>query len=204
MSDTSSTPKTPKRRAATAAQVDRAELPPPPPPPPTPPQRLVSPRALRIALAVSVAVNLAVLGAVAGSFWHKGGMDERGAMTRDLGFGPFGEALAPEDRRALREWLKDRAPELREANTQRRADVAAVQSALRAQPFSPEALRSALNSMRGRMEGQLALGHEALTAVILAMPDAERLALADRLDRGLRQGGKDGPDGRKDGKGDGD
>lgn len=192
MSAQTPTPKTPKRRTAAAAKAETIAPPPPPPPPPVPPTtRHVSPRALRIALAISVALNLAVLGVVAGAALHEGGMGGRGEMVRDLGFGPFGEALAPNDRRALRDWLKERAPELRAANTQRRADMIAVQAALRAQPFVPDDLRAALSAMRGRMEGQLALGHEALTAVILAMPDDERLALADRLERGLRRGGPD-------------
>jgi uncharacterized membrane protein len=213
MSDTSPTPKTPApktpnakaarppaaaKQAALPSPDTGAPPPPPPPPPPVPPARHVSPRVLRIALAVSVGLNLAVLGAVAGSFWHDSGMGGRGEMVRDLGFGPFGEALGQDDRRALREWLKGRAPELRSANSQRYADLAAVQAALRAQPFDPDALRAALGAMRGRMESQLALGHEALTDVILAMPDGERLALADRLERGMRRGG-DGNRGDKQG-----
>ena len=199
MTDTSPTPKTPKaktaRQPAAATQAGSPDLengaptPPAPPNPPAPPARHISPRVLRIALAVSVALNLAVLGGVAGSFLHKGGgMDGRGEMVRDLGFGPFGEALAPDDRRVLREWLKGRAPELRSANSQRYADLTAVQAALRAQPFDPAALRAAFEAMRGRMENQLALGHQALTEVILAMPDAQRLAFADRLERGMRRG----------------
>jgi uncharacterized membrane protein len=174
-----------------------SDIPPPTPQaPPAAPKPHVSPRALRIALGISVALNLLVLGAVGGSLFHDGGAAMRGEMTRDLGFGPFGEALSPQDRRALRERLKARAPELRSANAQRRNDVTAVQLALRAQPFDAAALEMALDAMRARMEGQLALGHLALTEVILAMPDGERVALADRLDRGLRRGGED--DGRPD------
>ena len=205
MTEISPTPKTPKAKAArqTAAQsLDNTATPPPAPPaPPNPPVRHASPRVMRIALAVSVALNLAILGAVAGSFLHeRGGMGGRGEMGRDLGFGPFGEALAPDDRRVLRDWLKARAPELRSANSQRYADLTAVQAALRAQPFDPAALRAAFEAMRGRMEVQLALGHQALTEVILAMPDAQRLALADRLERGMQRGREgDGKGGEKTG-----
>ncbi len=209
MSDTTPTPKPakakPTRKSAAAPQTAAGDAQtaassadlgaaPPVPPPPSPPApasaRHVSPRVLRIALAVSVGLNLAVLGVVAGSLWHDGNGGGRGQMVRDLGFGPFGEALGQDDRHALREWLKGRAPELRSANAQRYADLAAVQAALRAQPFDPDALRAALGAMRGRMESQLALGHEALTDVILAMPNGERLALADRLERGMRRGGE--------------
>ena len=207
MTDISPTPKTPKAKAArqtdaasqtAAPSLNNTATPPPAPPappnpPPNPLARHVSLRVMRIALAVSVALNLAILGVVAGSFLHQGGgMGGRGEMGRDLGFGPFGEALAPDDRRVLRDWLKARAPELRTANSQRYADLTAVQAALRAQPFDPAALRAAFEAMRGRMEDQLALGHQALTEVILAMPDAQRLALADRLERGMQRGREGG------------
>lgn len=158
------------------------------PNPPSQGKRHVSPRLLRAALAVSVALNLAVAGIVVGSLFHKDGARGPAAMTRDLGFGPFNEALSPQDRRALREWLQQRAPELRTANAQRRADLVALQAALRADPLVPEDLTRALDTMRARLEGQLTLGHQALGAVILAMPAGERLALAERLERGLRRG----------------
>ncbi len=196
----------PKRRAKSGASepVSGAELPPAPPPPPPPPPlagpRQLPLRSLQLALAVSVALNLLVAGVAVGSLFHNGGMDGRAEMSRDLGFGPFGEALAPNDRRALRDYLQQKSPQLRGANKQRYADLAALQAALRAQPFDPAALTSALDGMRGRMEGQLKLGHEALAAVILRMPDQERLAMADRLERGMRRGGpgedekpRDGP-----------
>lgn len=211
MTATTPTPKTPKRtgKAATPPLLGNDQaggaMPPPPPPPPIPPagaggDRHVSPRLLRVALAVSVALNLLVAGIVAGAVFHKSGQGGSGAMTRDLGFGPFTEALAPEDRRALRQWLQQRAPQLRSANAQRRADIIALQSALRADPFVPQDLTRALEAMRGRLQTQLDLGHQALAEVIMAMPPAERMALADRLSRGLRRGDDDRANGsaRKD------
>lgn len=158
----------------------------------------VSPRILRLALGVSVGLNLLVAGVALGSFFHMGDRGGRPEMARDLAFGPIGESLRPEDRRALRDYLQARAPELRSANAQRRRDIAAVQSALRAQPFDLGAFEAAITAMRGRLEGQLSLGFEGLTAVVKNMPDAERLALADRLDRGLRRDA--GDDARKDGQ----
>ena len=79
---------------------------------PVPPSK--SGRGVRIALAISLGVNLAVVGVFAGAMLRDGhGM--RGSMVRDLGFGPFTEALSREDRRAMRESLFDRAPDIREA-----------------------------------------------------------------------------------------
>lgn len=152
----------------------------------------VSPRMLRLALGISVALNLLVAGVGLGSLFHAGGRDGRPEMTRDLAFGPFAESLRPEERRALRDYLQARAPELRSAASQRGRDITAVQAALRAAPFDPAAFTAAIDAMRGRLEGQLTLGFDGLKEVVMTMPEAERRALADRLDRGLR---RDGPDG---------
>ncbi len=201
--------------AAGSAQMDNTAAPPSSPPPPSPPPqplmpapRHVSPRVLRVVLGVSVALNLLVAGLVMGSFYKMGGPGGRMEMSRDLAFGPFTEALEHTDRQALRSYLQDRAPELRSANAQRRRDIAAVQAALRSQPFDPAAFTTAVSQMRGRLEDQLGLGFDGLTAVVLQMPEAQRIALADRLDRGLRRGGpdqggdgkdeNDGRDGKKD------
>lgn len=151
--------------------------------------QLNSGRMIRTALAVSVALNLLVVGVGVGAMFHndEAGRDE---MGRDLGFGPFAEALRPEDRRALRKSLMQKSPEIRAAMALRRADMTALLAALRAVPFDGAALNGALDGMRLRLEGQLKLGHQALGDVLAAMPEAERLQVADRLERGLRRMGK--------------
>lgn len=162
------------------------------PPPPVAGKPHISPRVLRVALGISVALNLLVAGVAMGSLFHASGRDGRAEMTRDLAFGPFAESLRPEDRRALRDYLQARAPELRSAMGQRGRDIAAVQAALRAAPFDPAAFTAAIDAMRSRLEGQLTLGFDGLKEVVMTMPEAERRALADRLDRGLRRGGPEG------------
>ena len=88
--------------------------------PPVPPSK--SGRGVRIALAISLGVNLAVVGVFAGAMLRDGhGM--RGSMVRDLGFGLFTEALSREDRRAMRDSLFERAPDIREARRVQRADA---------------------------------------------------------------------------------
>jgi uncharacterized membrane protein len=152
-----------------------------------PQRRRPSVRALQIALAVSVALNLLVAGMAAGAMLNRDKWAEHRAISRDMGFGPLGLAMRPEDRRALRQYLQEKAPQLRAANAQRRAELVALQQALRAEPFDPQALRAALENMQQRLSGQLALGQEAVTAVILAIPEADRRAMADRLGRaGMR------------------
>jgi uncharacterized membrane protein len=148
-------------------------------------------RRLQIALAISVALNLFVVGIVAGAMLHRENWDARGAMTRELGFGPFSGALGKPERDALRQYLQERAPQLRAANAQRGREIAAVQAALRAEPFDPEALRAALAAMEQRQTGQLKLGYEAIFDVFAKMPPDQRRALADRLeDRGGDRGGE--------------
>lgn len=154
-------------------------------------------RRLRIALAVSVAINLLVAGLGIGAVLHGG--PDRDQMSRDLGFGPFSEALDMDQRRALRDNLMQKAPQIRGAMEQRRADLALLLTALRAEPFDANAMHSALETMRTRLEGQLLLGQNALADVLIAMPAEQRLQFADRLERGQRRGGKDRNGDRQDG-----
>jgi uncharacterized membrane protein len=152
--------------------------------PPTSPRRPKGMRLLQGALVISVALNLLVAGVFVGAMLNREKWADRGGMmSRDMGFGALSHALRPEDRRALRVYLQEKSPQLRNANTQRRAEMAALQQALRADPFDPQALRSAVQNMQQRLSGQLALGQEAVTAVLLALPEADRRALADRLGR---------------------
>jgi uncharacterized membrane protein len=146
-------------------------------------------RLLRVALAVSVALNLLVVGLGVGAMWH--GSSGRDQMTRDLGFGPFSEALGPNERRALRKSLLEKSPEIRMAMQQRRADLNGLLLALRAQPFDADTLNQALEAMRGRMESQLTLGHQSLSQLLISMSDKDRQKFADRLEQGQRRGGKD-------------
>ncbi len=165
---------------------------PPPAPsrgPDTPPNlppaaTTASGRGLKIALAVSVALNLAVAGVVAGAWMREG--PARG-MPRDLSFGPFSEALGPEDRRALRTALLDRAPAFRETREAAQAEFVALLTALRASPFDPAGVQTALAAIEARNAGRLELGRSLIEARITQMSEADRLAFADRLEKGLRR-----------------
>ena len=154
-------------------------------PPPAAPK---SGRKLRIALAVSVALNLLIIGLVAGAVLRDGG--PQGRMVRDLDFGPFTEALTPEDRDALRRDFIRQAPDLRDMRRQMRDDFRTVLAALRADPFDAEALRDVMANQGDRMAARLALGQDLILARIAAMTPAERAAFADRLERRLERGPK--------------
>lgn len=145
-------------------------------------------RRLKIALAVSVALNLAVAGMVAGAFLKDG--HQRG-MPRDLSFGPFSEALSPDDRRALRKALIDRAPGLPKSREAAQAELGDLLAALRAAPFQPEAVASALAAIEARNAGRLELGRSLIEERITQMSEADRLAFADRLEKGMHRRPRD-------------
>ena len=133
------------------------------------PKPAKSGRGLRIALAVSVALNLAVLAAVGGAILRDG-HGARAAMVRDLGFGPFAEALRPEDRKTLREALFARAPEMRENRRQMRADSESLLGLLRADPLDSDGLRALMANQHNRMTAQLKLGQELLQEFLVVLP----------------------------------
>ena len=155
----------------------------------TPVRPTRSGRGLRWALGISLALNLAVVGMVAGAMLRDGSV-MRGAMVRDLGFGPFTEALSREDRRALRQALFERAPEIRQARQQRQEDLQALVAILRAEPFDAAALAAAMAEQEARMVGQLRLGQTVLQERIAAMTPEARRGFAERLEDGLNHGGR--------------
>jgi Spy/CpxP family protein refolding chaperone len=170
---------------------DQSSLPPLPPVPPV----TAAPRGkgLRIALAVSVALNLAVLGMVAGAALHGGGMMGWRDGVRELGFGPFTEALDRDQRDALRRAFFAKAPDFRNARQAMRVDTQALLTALRAEPFDPAALSAIMEAQRQRLIGQLDLGQGLMRDFLIAMAPEARHAFADRLEQRLQHSGGDKP-----------
>lgn len=147
-----------------------------------------TPRGVKIALALSVALNLAVAGLAVGAWLGDG--PHRG-MPRDMSFGPFSEALDSDDRRALRKALLARLGEFRGQREAARAEFQALLTALRADPFEAEALKTALAALEARNAERLDLGRSLIEARLIEMTPEERAAFADRLEKGLKRGRKD-------------
>lgn len=145
-------------------------------------------RGLKIALVISVALNLAVAGLVLGAWLGDG---HRKGMPRDLTFGPFSEALSDADRRELRKALMSRAGEFRNSREAARADFEGLLVALRADPFDPAAMTAALAAIETRNAERLELGRSLIETRLTEMSTEDRRAFADRLEKGLRRGGKD-------------
>lgn len=141
-------------------------------------------RAIKIALAVSLMLNLAVVGVVAGA-WIKGRSPERATLVRDLGFGPFTEALSDDDRAALRRSFISQMPDMRDARRAMRSDLADFLAVLRADPFDPAALQTVFERQNTRMSDRLELGQRLMFERVTAMTPEARAAFADRLEQSL-------------------
>jgi uncharacterized membrane protein len=157
---------------------------------PTPPPVSSGPstsRGVKIALALSVALNLAVAGLAVGAWLGDG---PRKGMPRDMSFGPFSEALDDSDRRAIRRVLLSRVGEFRAQREAARAEFETLLVTLRADPFDPAAMKTALATIETRNAERLELGRSLIETRLIEMSAEERQAFADRLERGLRRGGK--------------
>lgn len=151
----------------------------------------------RIALAVSVTLNLIVAGLVAGAVLR--GPHGPEGKDREFSFGPFSEAMQPDERRALRKTILERAPGLRQMRQDMRADLDRVVATLRAEPFDPAALNALMEAQQTRLSGQIAVGSQALREFLVGMDTEQRHAFADRLEDRLKHKDK-----AKDGDRDGD
>ncbi|WP_170360140.1 periplasmic heavy metal sensor [Ruegeria arenilitoris] len=133
-------------------------------------------RWVTVLLTVSLALNLLVVGVALGTVYRvKGGHHGKGPP----GFAPtLYRALPKEERKALRGELSERHTKGAKMRSQ---DFAALEAALRAEPFDPETVQALLQQQAQAMaELQSALQDKWLDR-ITAMTDAERQAYADRL-----------------------
>ena len=145
-------------------------------------------KGLRIALAVSVALNLAVAGLAAGAFFKHGGPEGRDGMIRDLGFGPFTEALSPADRDALRRAFIAKVPDIRKSRSAMRQNQQELLAALRAQPFDKDRLVAVMQAQSDRASAQLGTGQALLQDLLLNLSDEARREFAGRLEQRLARG----------------
>ncbi|MFC7703081.1 periplasmic heavy metal sensor [Plastorhodobacter daqingensis] len=143
--------------------------------------KAAAPRWMRFALLGSLAVNLAILGVVVGTLLlHRGSGPP--PVLRDLSLGLYTEALAPEDRDALRQAFRSAAPVVHGLRRSQQEDQKRLLEALRAQPFDPDAVQDILAAQRLRMMQGAELGQRALVTRLGTMSDAARAAYADRLE----------------------
>lgn len=136
------------------------------------------------ALVMSLAVNAFFVAAVLGA-----GLRHHREM-RDVGFGPFTEALTREDRRALRDAFMAVAPDVRERRREVAEDAAQLAAALRADPWDAEAAEALLLRQGARAEERFTLGRRLFLERLSQMTPEARAALADRIENMLTRGRK--------------
>lgn len=137
-------------------------------------------RSMRFLLIGSLAVNLLVLGLVAGAL-IRGPDGFRAPRGVDLALGPIVQALATEDREAIRAELRGREALQLRPMRDRNALISALLVALRAETYDPAAVEAALNVPRDRALAVQQAVQLSLLNRISAMTPAARLAFADRL-----------------------
>lgn len=144
-------------------------------------------RSMRYLLIGSLALNLLVLGIIGGAVIRgPGGFG--GPRGVDLALGPIVEALAPEDRQAIRTQLRANDMLRQHPRQIREALATALQAALRAEPYDPAAIEAALSIQRDRLVAVQTAGQQALVARIALMTPQARLAFADRLQEAIGRG----------------
>ncbi len=140
-------------------------------------------RLSRVTLIVSLALNLAVAGLVAGAALS--GRWDGGPRGFGFAIGPMAAALAPDDRTAIRERLRQQGGNHHPTADSERARMATVLEALRAEPYDPAILDEFFSNIRQRTTAQQQEAQDALVLQVHAMSAADREAFAMRLEEEL-------------------
>ena len=146
----------------------------------------------RILLFASLALNLLVVGLVAGAWLRhdRREMPEARQMPlRDLGYGPYGQALSKSHRHELEKALAGRSRDLRQNRDEVRAQFQTLLDALRTTPFDSETVLTVISNQQNKLFERQEIGRRLLIERIEAMTAEERSEFADRLEKTLRRGG---------------
>lgn len=155
-----------------------------------------------VLLAVSLTLNLLVVGLIAGAYFR----DERDTRRfpppdrttmRFTGFAPFFDAMPREARNRMGEALRGREEQFGPDRAALAAEFRDMLTALRAEPFDPNALEAVLATQQERAGARIEEGRAVLVEQIAEMSPTEREAFADQLEsrfsRALERGPMGGP-----------
>lgn len=132
------------------------------------------------ALIASLALNLFVVAAVVGAGVRHHRMPH--GDVREVGFGPFTDALTREDRVALRDAFIAAAPDFRDMRREAEAGFTRLVASLRADPWDRAATDAVLAEQAARTAERLDLGRRLLVERLETMTPEARAALADRIE----------------------
>jgi len=143
-----------------------------------------TPSWMKIALVASLAVNIAVIGLFIGANMKSDGKREGGA-NRQI---QWIMTLVPEDRQDFtKAQFEARRDDLRKARADRARHMDAIVTAIRAEPFSPEALEYAMRLRREAGDVRRKIVHTQLISVLVEFNQDERGLFADRLEARLNE-----------------
>lgn len=144
----------------------------------------------KVLLAVSLTFNLLVLGVIAGAHVREGRFappppPERNVF-REGGLAPFFDAMPRDMRGRMAEAMRARDAGMGPDRAALVADFRDFLTALRDEPFDPEALDAALSAQHARFSDRVAFGRSVLVEQIAAMSPDERAAFAATLEETFR------------------
>ena len=146
------------------------------------------PRWLYPALFLSLAANLLVVGIVVGWMVSPGGGKRSDfGQARGLVGEPFLRALPDTERRELIRDAMNEAPRIRESRENLRTRVDAFLSALRADPYDPEAVAALLQQQRDIALRRQDIGEQLLLKRLTLMTNDQRAAYAEALEAALKR-----------------
>ncbi len=144
------------------------------------------PRWAKITLIVSLAANLAVVGIVGGALLRGPDRDRPLFLPID-GFRAISEAMPEAERDALRRDLRGRRDEIRETRRMLQESHMAFIAAVRAEPFSPEAVSSVLDEQAGRWQQFSSRNRDMLVRHIAQMSPEARAQFAAAFEEQLKR-----------------
>lgn len=142
--------------------------------------RTGTPRWLRVVLGLSLALNLLVVGLIGGAILRHGGSEGLRPPPRTAGAALYGE-LPREHRRAM--WASARSGPQADQRMLQKADLLAISTAMRADPFDAMTLEALLADQAARRVAFQNTVRQAWLARVAGMSLAERQGYADRLER---------------------
>lgn len=139
-------------------------------------------RRTRIALYASLALNLLFVGAIGGALLRDGPDGPRSG-PREIGFGPFSEALTTEDRAALaRAFMRDGGTP-REMRREMMRNFSELGQVMRTEPLDRAALEQVFATLKDAADARLEMGQRLLVERIVQMTPEERDRFADRIEQ---------------------
>lgn len=140
-------------------------------------------------LFISLAINLLVVGVVVGWLVSPNGSKQvrEFGPARGLVGEPFLKALPPAQRRELIQEARRESRGLRETRESLRSRFEAFLTAIRAQPYNPDAAANLLGEQRNAAAERLDLGERLLLERLEAMTVSERRTYADALEEALKR-----------------